>query len=101
MMTGADRAGRMHEDLLRRALHPAPPQKRKRRPARAAPSSEYSSYIDVDTTSHRAAQRAIAHAAKRVGRIEHHVRILRAIGQRTAALRLGAIAEAIREQVLR
>jgi hypothetical protein len=79
-----------------------PPLKRKRRsPAGAAPFEIVGNGIaSSNTASALAAARAVRVAAARAGRLQHQARILRGIGQLDAALRLAALAEAIRVEVL-
>ena len=77
---------------------PTPPQKRKRRPPTgAAPFVEARDTFGINATAASAAQRACDAAARRVASLDRRSEALGKLGYRTASLRLGAVADPMRE----
>jgi hypothetical protein len=83
-----------------------PPPLKRRSPALVATSNRANvkhignGNAQSNTIAAHAAQRAVAHAAKRVGRLQHQARLLSGIGKHDTARRLTLIAETIRAEVL-
>jgi hypothetical protein len=99
---GAERAAQLHEHYLRQLWGPPDPPKREPGPAggTARPGNFEAGTAAANSPSSDVTQRAIRHAARRVGHLEHHARVLGLIGQRDAAGRLWLLAEQIKVQVL-
>jgi hypothetical protein len=94
-------ASQMHDRALHHALAP-PPQTRKRRLL-----GEQTASFEVVVTSNKlntistlAAQRAVAVAAVRAGRLRHRAAVLAGLRKIDAAIRLARIADQILAEVL-
>jgi hypothetical protein len=98
----ADHAGRREEWLLKTLWPPPTPPKREHRPRDRTAPLEIITKPDtaILNQSEASAQRAVPHAAKRVGRLQHQARLLTSIGQRDASVRLRCLAVAIAHEVL-
>jgi hypothetical protein len=98
----ADVAGRMHERLLAGARTGPPPQKRRRPSLQAGAIIEKLSIsrVTTDYIAEAAGSRAVGRARQRLVDVEQRADIYRAVGLIDAALRLDAVAEVIRAEVL-